>query len=55
MWYCVHALLYFRYVDGNQADYTVWEHLYLVAASSPREAHEKGISERQKINQKTLK
>jgi hypothetical protein len=42
MWYCVHALLYFTYEDGNQQEYLVWENLYLIEADSPDEAKERG-------------
>jgi Domain of unknown function (DUF4288) len=42
MWYCIHAILYFEYLDGNQSDYTVWEHIYLVTAPDPRTAYDKG-------------
>ena len=42
MWYCVHAILYFEYKDGNQGDYVVWEHLYLIKADNPQEAGDKG-------------
>jgi hypothetical protein len=42
MWYCVHALFYFEYRDGNQDDYLVWENMYLIQATSPDEAKAKG-------------
>jgi hypothetical protein len=42
MWYCVHALHVFEYLDGKQDDYLIWEHLYLIQASSPKDANRKG-------------
>jgi hypothetical protein len=44
MWYCAHAIHFFEYEDGNQSDYHVWEHLYLIEAATPSDAHLAGIS-----------
>lgn len=42
MWYCVHALHYFKYIDGTQTEFLVWEHMYLINAASTSEAKRKG-------------
>jgi hypothetical protein len=42
MWYCVHALLYFRYKDGKQDEFPAWENLYLIKAPSVETARLEG-------------
>jgi hypothetical protein len=42
MWYAVHALHYFEYKEGEQSDYLVWEHVYLIRAESFDKARERG-------------
>jgi hypothetical protein len=41
MWYCAHAILFFEYEFPPQDHYVVWEHLYLIEATTPAEAHTK--------------
>jgi hypothetical protein len=43
MWYCVHAILFLEQKEGEQHHYVAWEHLYLVEASNPDQAKEKGV------------
>ena len=43
-WYTVNAILYFRFKDGVQEVYTVWENIYLIEASSFAEARVKGTA-----------
>lgn len=37
-WYCGHAILWARYLDGNQNEYIVWENIYLTEANDSTEA-----------------
>jgi hypothetical protein len=37
-WYCGHAILWARYLDGNQNEYIVWENIYLTKANNSTEA-----------------
>jgi hypothetical protein len=41
MWFAAHVIMYFKYKDGNQDSYTVWENVFLVEAASTDEAFEK--------------
>jgi hypothetical protein len=41
-WYSVHALHYFEYIDGEQNDHLVWEHVYLIRADSFDQARQRG-------------
>jgi hypothetical protein len=41
-WYSVHALHFLEYKQGEQYDYLVWEHIYLIQAASFKHAEQKG-------------
>jgi len=41
MWYCAHAVLFLQEREGEQKEFVVWEHLYLIEATSPQEAFAK--------------
>ena len=40
-WYIAHVIMYFRFKDGNQNKYPIWENLILVNGENKREAFEK--------------
>jgi hypothetical protein len=40
-WFAAHAIFYFRFKDGVQDSYHVWENIYLVEAGTFDEAQEK--------------
>jgi hypothetical protein len=41
VWYAAHVIMYFKFKDGNQDCFTVWENVFLVEAPSTDEAFEK--------------
>ncbi len=41
-WFSVHALHYFEYKQGEQNDFCVFEHVYLIRADSSEEAFQRG-------------
>lgn len=38
MWYCAHAIMYLRRLEGEQREYVVWENMYLIEAGTDDEA-----------------
>jgi hypothetical protein len=40
-WYAASVVLYFKFKDGNQNTYPVWENVILIEANTPQEAFEK--------------
>jgi len=43
-WYGVSAVIAFRFKDGPQDVWPVWENVYLVSADSPEEAEAKAVA-----------
>ena len=43
MWFAAHVIMYFRFTDGNQDRFPVWENVFLVQAPSPEEAHARAV------------
>ena len=43
MWYVADSILWFKFKDGIQEKYNIWENFYLVEAKSEKEACEKAI------------
>jgi hypothetical protein len=43
-WYAVSAVLLFRFKEGSQDVWPIWENVYLVSADSPEEAESKGAA-----------
>lgn len=40
-WYIAHVIMYFKFKDGNQNKFPIWENLILVQGQSKKEAFEK--------------
>jgi hypothetical protein len=41
MWFAAHVIMYFKFKDGNQNCYPVWENVFLVNAATQEEALQK--------------
>lgn len=37
MWFAAHVIMYFKFKDGQQDSYTVWENVFLVEAATAEE------------------
>jgi hypothetical protein len=35
MWYTAHVIMYFKFKEGNQDSFTVWENVFLVELPPP--------------------
>ena len=40
-WYAAHLIMYFKFLDGVQSNYTIWENVILIRANTDEEAYEK--------------
>jgi hypothetical protein len=41
MWFAAHVIMYFKFKDGQQDSYPVWENVFLVEAPNAEEGHQK--------------
>ncbi len=41
MWYAAHAVMLIRLNSGEQTEFPIWENIFLIEATTPKEAHAK--------------